>query len=135
MWKEAEGDGQHEVWLRTADTEPSLLLRIGRSVELLWSPDSGALAITDREGSDGSDVVVVVLRQPLERLSAEESLVAAVGRSAAIYASGHRYFRARRWLAPSSLLFEVVAHDAAPGEEYRASFRLDLDGQVQPASE
>jgi hypothetical protein len=54
-------------------------------------------------------------------------LIAAVGRLPALYQNGHRYFQAVEWISPKRLHFSVRAYDGTPGQEYQATFVLDVE--------
>jgi hypothetical protein len=52
-------NGRHALVLRRADGEPEVLVRaFERSVEVLWSPDGGAVAIADQDGGRRPTVTV-----------------------------------------------------------------------------
>jgi hypothetical protein len=52
-------NGRHALVLRRADGAPEVLVRaFERSVEVLWSPDGGAVAIADQDGGGRSTVTV-----------------------------------------------------------------------------
>jgi len=129
-WRETAGPHEHELWLRDRGTTERLLT-FARHVDVLWSPDSAAIAITDYVGSDSADVWVIGLRDPRQRASVEEAFNRAFGRPPEVYRNGHRYFVARGWASPSALSFTIRAYDAEPGHEYKATFRYNLDGSVQ----
>jgi len=129
-WRDATDTHGHELWLRRG-VRVERLLEFGRSVDLLWSQDGTALAITNHVGSDGSEVLVVRLEGPLHAVSVEEALNQALGRPLAIYRNGHRYFTALSWETARKLRFQVRAYDAAPDTEFVGQFSYELGGQVR----
>jgi hypothetical protein len=130
-WREPFANGPHELWLRAAAGPPTKLLEFGRSVDVLWAPDGRTLAITDHEGSDSAVVWIVRTRTPGTQVNIEDAFVRAFGKSHQVYKHGHRYFTARSWSSATSLVFEVRAFDAAPGEQYLGTFAYDLSGLVR----
>lgn len=129
-WREATASHGHELWLRDHGTIERLLT-FNRYVDVLWSPDGAAIAITDYAGSNEADVWVFRLQSPGQRANVEEAFIRAFGRPPEVYQNGHRYFVAQRWRSATSLTFSVRAYDAEPGREYEAMFQYDLDGLVR----
>ena len=129
-WREATASHEHELWLRNHGTTERLLT-FDRRVDVLWSPDGAAIAITDYVGSNRADVWVLRLQSPGQRANVEEAFNRAFGRPLEVYQNGHRYFVAQRWRSGTSLTFSISAYDAEPGREYEATFRYDLDGLVR----
>jgi hypothetical protein len=60
FWKRNESAEKHEIWLRSAEnpTVQALLYSYERNADVLWSPDSTLVAITDLAGSSESYVKV-----------------------------------------------------------------------------
>src|SRR5438552_16904703 len=54
LWKRNEKAEAHEIWLRLsrAPDEQALLYSFGRGADVLWSPDSTMVAITNAATSD-----------------------------------------------------------------------------------
>jgi hypothetical protein len=134
-WQEASEGRRHRLLLSNADGGGALkLLDFDRSVEIFWAPDGNTLAITDRGGSDFAAIWVASVKRPGNLANVEERFIAALGRPAAIYRNGHRYFEAIRWVDNAALLFQVRAYDSTPGKEYTARFVYHLDGRVAPVT-
>ena len=132
-WREATASRGHELWLHRG-ARVDQLLEFGRSVDVLWSKDGTALAITNHLSSDGSDVRVVRLTETIHPVSIEEVFNRALGRPLEIYRHGHRYFTAVSWESASSLRFQIRAFDAYPNVEFVGEYRYELGGQVQRIS-
>ncbi len=131
-WLEPNGDQLHKLLLRVrSGVKPVLIHEFGRSVDVLWSPDGRALAITDHAGSSDSTVWVVKIDAPDHAADVESAFEATFGDVPEIYRNGHRYFQATSWRSPSALEFAIKAYDAAPNGEYNAQFLYRLDGRVQ----
>jgi hypothetical protein len=131
-WLEPNGDQLHKLVLRVrSGVKPVLIHEFGRSVDVLWSPDGRALAITDHAGSSESTVWVVKIDAPDHAANVESAFEATFGDVPEIYRNGHRYFQATSWRSPSALEFAIKAYDAAPNGEYNAQFLYRLDGRVQ----
>jgi hypothetical protein len=132
QWREpASIHDRHQLWLKPTDGGlPIKLLEFDRSVDLLWSPDGRALAVTDHSGSSDSELTVRTGAHLEQIASVEEKLHASLGQVPALMKNGHRYFEATRWLRENTSIFLVRAYDAEPGKEYRASFQYNLSGRV-----
>src|SRR5438094_10278774 len=71
-WQEPSGDGRDVLWLKpTPSGTRAKLMEFDRSVDLLWSPDGRALAVTDPAGSSESVVWVFNGREHQRRVKAE----------------------------------------------------------------
>lgn len=132
-WRDATGTRDHELWLHRGGSVERLL-SFGRSVDLLWSRDGTVLAITDHVTSDGSDVWVVRLEEPLQVASVEKAFNETLGRPPAIYRNGHRYFTAVSWGSARNLRFQVRAYDTAPDAEFVGAYSYELGGRVRPVT-
>jgi hypothetical protein len=131
-WREPNGTQRHQLLLRArSDMKPVLIHEFGRSVDVLWSPDGRALAITDHAESTDSTVWVVKLDVPEHAANVESAFKATFGAVPDLYRNGHRYFKATAWRSPSVLEFAITAHDASPNREYKGQFLYRLDGTVQ----
>jgi hypothetical protein len=128
-WREPSGSGRHVLWLRAAGARTKLL-EFDRSVEVMWSPDGRALAVTDRTGSSGSVVRVFTGGTLHQVVTVEKPLRTSLGGLPEIFANGHRYFEAVGWVNNEVLQFRVRAYDREPGKEYVGLFRYNLAGSV-----
>jgi hypothetical protein len=131
-WREQNGTRRHQLFLRArSEVKPVLIHEFGRSVDVLWSPDGRALAITDHAESTDSAVWVVKIDAPGQPVNVESAFKVTFGAVPEIYQNGHRYFHATTWRTPSVLEFSIKAHDVAPNREYNARFLYRLDGTVE----
>ncbi len=123
----------HRLFVTDSRTNRAwLLYEFDRHVNVLWAPDGSVLAITDYSGSSESEIKIIDPKNQKKRIDVERQLVASLGKIPALYENGHRYFEAVKWPTPTLLRFEVHAHDAHPGKEYRGIFELQLGtGQVR----
>ena len=65
QWHEQSGTQLHQLFVRNGSgAKPVLIDEFGRSVDVLWSPNGGALAITEHVKSTDSAVWVVKLNAP-----------------------------------------------------------------------
>ena len=87
--------------------------RFPRHADVLWSPDSERIAVTDFSGSDESDCRVA-LRSGADRLSVRQAIEGTpYGKLAAD--NHHAYIKCSRWIGTSTIEFEVSAYgDANP---------------------
>jgi len=130
-WQEPSGDGRDVLWLKpTPSGTRAKLMEFDRSVDLLWSPDGRALAVTDRAGSSESVVWVFTGPKLLRRVNVEERLRASLGQLPEIFENGHRYFESLGWSSSDLLRFRVRAYDSEPGRMYEANFRYHLSDGV-----
>jgi hypothetical protein len=126
-YREATKDTPHRLLLKDRRTgHMSPLFEFNRHVTVHWSPDGAAVAITDYSGSSESEVYVFHPRRLTAPIDVQQALIASLGRIPALYENGHRYFEASGWATRSTLRFDVHAHDARPGVEYRGAFEFDL---------
>ena len=131
-WREQNGTQRHQLFLRVrSEVKQVLIHEFGRSVDVLWSPDGRALAITDHAESTDSAVWVVKLDAPDHPVNVESAFKVTFGAVPDINRNGHRYFQATVWRTPSILEFSIKAHDVAPNREYNGRFLYRLDGTVQ----
>jgi hypothetical protein len=104
--------GGGEIFIETVRTrERKLLYRYDRGVFVAWAPDDSAIAVSDREASNESRIVV--LRSPgWVRLDVTDAFDRA-GQGGSEYKKlDHVYFEFVRWLDGSTLLFEVYGWGA-----------------------
>jgi len=129
-WREATPPLAHALLLRDSETgRLSWLLEFERSVDVAWSPDGTALAVTDHAASRESLVSVYWPLRPDSVLHVDELLTAGAGAIPELTKNGHRYFRAARWLGPRVLRLSVVAYDYEPEREYQKLFDVDIDSK------
>lgn len=101
------------------------LRRFDHDCQIIWSPDSTHLAITDWQASDRSDIFVYSVTQP----STGKSLGRLLPRTAipAPERDGHCYFEAVRWLDGHRLQIKVSGHrDEVPATSFAHDFVFDL---------
>jgi len=121
---ETKPDAPHEIWIRSSKNSASetLLYSYGRDADVLWSPNSKLLAITDRAGSSESYVKVFQIESPAAFQEIKE-----IGQyieanffrdkdGSAIWS--HNYAYVVSWSGNSkSLLVQLNAHDALDGSK------------------
>jgi hypothetical protein len=93
LWRERLHEkGRHALVLRPADGGPEVLVRaFERSVDVMWAPDGGAVAITDHDASGRS--TIWVHSGPL--LAHQTDLAGLI--AAALYFPDHFVVRPHRW--------------------------------------
>ena len=124
LWFE---DSPHELFFKDLKTgQNSSLLVFNRWVDVFWSPDGNAFAITDHSGSSESSVLVTRTDGTLHLLNLEDVFVRSFGKPDEIYENGHIYFEVLEWINSTTLLFKIQAHDAHPDRNYKATFRYKL---------
>jgi hypothetical protein len=131
-WREQNGTQGHQLFLRGGSGVKSVLIhQFARSVDVLWSPDGRALAITDHAESTDSSVWVIKLDAPNHPANVESALKATFGAVPDVYRNGHPYFQANAWRSRSVVEFAIRAYDAAPNSEYAGQFLYRLNGTLQ----
>jgi hypothetical protein len=130
-WTQPAGDRGHVLSIkRPSSRQARALLVFSRHVDLLWSGDDRALAITDHVGSDESDLWVFTGPALETRVNVEDMLRESLGAAPEIFDNGHRYLAALEWLRSDLLRFQVRAYDSEPGKEFRGRFRYRLSRGV-----
>jgi hypothetical protein len=66
LWKRNESAEKHEIWIGPSENtaDQTLLYSYERNADVLWSPDSTLVAITDRAGSSESYVKAFKIQSP-----------------------------------------------------------------------
>ena len=128
LWLE---DSPHKLFFKDLKTgQSSSLLVFNRWVEVLWSPDGNAFAITDHSGSSESSVLVTRTGGPLNLLNLGDVFAKSFGKPDEIYENGHIYFEVLEWINSTTLLFTIEAYDAHPDRGYKATFRYTLGNGI-----
>ena len=84
-----------------------------RSCDVLWSPDSSRIALTDWWASDRADVFVCSVGRPASNRSLAKQFPKHLMPEDEL--SGHCYFEAHKWLDRHRLVIKVSGHtDEAP---------------------
>lgn len=121
VWSEPKGDQGHVIRVRrtggTGKSQP--VYSFGRSGDLLWSPDSRMVAITDALGSDYSRVRVFrvyAAREPQEVRAVAETIERFFVDRRGREIFGHSYAETVQWSTSSrALRVKVWAYDALDG--------------------
>lgn len=101
------------------------LYRFDRACDVLWSPDSSHLAITDWLGSNLSDVLVLLPHDKPKSRSLRDLFPSGAIPRAEI--AGHCYFEANRWLDAHRLLIRIFGHaDSGDFHEFDYKWVFDL---------
>jgi len=99
------------------------LLEYGRSVEVLWNPNSTSFAVTDYAGSNVADCLVFSVTDGGEPQNVADALSGNITNpkeQASLRDSSHIYWTAVRWKSPHSLLVKVWGHtDVAPARNFQ----------------
>ncbi len=120
----------HEIWIRSTRNpkDQTLLYSMGRNGNVLWSPDSTMVAITDAASSTDSFVLVFRVLSPTtfeEVKEVRQVLDQKFFNNSRIYGD-HRYAKVVRWSRDSkSLLVELRAHGDV-GKEFRGTLTLRI---------
>jgi hypothetical protein len=123
-WKRNDHSEKHEIWLRSStDAEnQALLYSYERNADVLWSPDSIYVAITDRVGSSESFVRVFRI-QSSTTFSEIKEIPQFIDQKYLTNKDGslnfsHHYAAIFRWSKDSRYLeIELSAYDALDGSQ------------------
>lgn len=121
----------HQLFLKKlADGSVSKLLDFHRQVDVLWSPDSRFVAVTDRTGSNISQVL---LFQPGKKtpVNMAEEIHRLLGEQPEIAGNDHVYFEALCWGGFQELIFKVVGHGDHDRNGFELWFEYDTSGGLK----
>jgi len=114
----------YELSLLRPDGKPVLIDEYYRAVDVLWSPDSGHVAVTDWIGSNVADCLVVDPRRP----ESPVSITAAVPKLDVDLKNSHSYVSCGNWLSPRTIAVRVSGHtDYPPYSEFDYRFVYDAE--------
>jgi hypothetical protein len=131
---EATPSGSHALDLRDLKTGASRLLQpYGLAAIVLWAPDGGAVAVTDRDNRDASSARVFFPDRPAAPVDLGAELERAFPAMAERTANRHVYLEAVRWLDAKTLRFRLRGYgDRDPGG-FDLLFDYALGGDVRRA--
>jgi len=114
----------YQLLLIRAGHEPVVVDEYLRDVDVLWSPDSNYVAITDWIGSNVADCYVIDVAAPRNKMSVTDRLPKL--REAAI---SHFYVSCTRWLNARKIAVQVEGHtDDTPSYDFNYPFVFDIIG-------
>jgi hypothetical protein len=98
-----------------------------RRCELLWSPGSDIVAVTDWEGSSTSAVFLIDLNAPERRQDIEDMVPSIAQRLGREEREGHVYWEALKWESPRVIVLRVFGHtDEEHGHAFCYTFRVNV---------
>ena len=121
-----EADARHVLLLKRIKGGVFELRRIeGHGCPALWSQDSSSIALTDRWGSDRSNVLIYSVARPRSGSSLANLFPrTAIPREEL---NGHCYFEAVKWLNGRHLQIRISGHrDEYPANGFDYEFIFDL---------
>ena len=130
---EAPASASHALDLRNLNTGVSRLLQpYGLAAIVLWAPDGGAVAVTDRDNRDASSARVFFPDRPAPvDLGAElERAFPAMGERTG---NAHVYLEAVRWLDAKTLRFRLRGYGTRDPGGFDLLFDYPLGGAVRRA--
>lgn len=99
--------------------------RFDRACDVLWSPDSGHVAVTDWLGSNLSDVLIYSPNHPLAARSLRDLFPSKA--IAEVELRGHCYFEATKWLDGHHLRIRVFGQtDEVHAHSFEHNYVFDL---------
>lgn len=115
------------VLLDTKTGTKTMIYSYGRSVDLLWSPESDAFVINDHEGSNSTRPLLYSLPWTDHKTDLSEKLADFLRDrhdEDLVRGNDHVYFAVRRWIGPHELLCKLEAYgDASPhGSGYKGYY-------------
>ena len=131
---EAAPSGGHALDLRDIKTGASRLLQpYGLAAIVLWAPEGGAVAITDRDNRDASSARVFFPDRsgaPVDLGAELERAFPAMGERTG---NSHVYLEAVRWLDAKTLRFRLRGYGARDPGGFDLIFDYALGGAVRRA--
>jgi hypothetical protein len=138
LWKRNESTEKHEIWIRPSENtaDQMLLYSYERNADVLWSPDSTLVAITDRAGSSESIVKAFKIQSPTtfsEIKSVPQYIDAKyITNKDGSMIFGHHLAAVSSWSKDSKFLeVELSAYDALDGSN--RSLRKRVKIAIPPA--
>lgn len=107
----------HDLFFKNLKTDKRRhLFTFNRHLDVLWSPDGNAFAITDWGGSDYSEVLVYSPASLNKPINLQEVLKRSFGSLPEVQKNHHVYFEALDWSVPWLLRFKIHGYgDYSPG--------------------
>jgi hypothetical protein len=133
FWKKNESTEKHEIWVRSSENmaDQTLLYSYERIADVLWSPDSTLVAITDRAGSSESYVKAFQIQSPtaFSEIKMVPQYIDATyftnKNGSMIF--GHHFAAVSRWSKDSAFLeVELRAYDALDGSKRSLRERVKI---------
>jgi len=127
------GDYLHTLILQGQRTATEVkVYAFGRSCEVLWSPDSTHIALTDWLGSNVSEILLLDVQKGTHPISLQDVTVTGtitnIIRSSEL--QGHCYWEALEWMPDGNLRFQVFGHtDENPSHEFAYEFSVNVGKQ------
>jgi hypothetical protein len=127
----AAESGRRELLLRDEKSGATRsLLSFGRSATVFWSPDGGALAVTDRRTSSRATTLLFFADKPgAVDLSAE--LSRALGPLPEQTGNDHVYLEVVRWLDAKKLRLRLRGYGARDPDGFDELFDYELGGRFR----
>lgn len=115
---------QKALVMKGASGQCTLVPYIERSVDILWSPTSEFIAVTDNAGSAESVTFVISTSLPSRRH--EVNPPPAVQRELDRIQANHVYITGLRWLSNKQLLVGIYAFGNTPGPIIKKTFEFQV---------
>jgi len=106
-------------------------LSFTRHVDVFWSPDGNAFAVTDWGGSDYSDAVIYLPEEINKPINLKDALKKTFGGLPEIERNHHVYFEVLDWATPEILTFKVHGYGDFNPDGFEKVFDFNLkDGKI-----
>jgi hypothetical protein len=124
-------DPAHRLTLidRRRDSEIKVY-RYGRSVDVLWSPNSTAFVINDHEGSDAAHPVLFTQPWSAHFSDLRQKLIdflRARNEARSVLENDHVYFTAERWLGDDEIVCKLTGYGAANPKGFTKHYVYKID--------
>ncbi|HVQ54792.1 MAG TPA: hypothetical protein VMT25_06420 [Thermoanaerobaculia bacterium] len=130
----AAASGSHALDLRNLKTGVSRLLQpYGLAAVVLWSPDGGAVAVTDRDNRETSSARVFFPDRPGAPVDLGAELERAFPAMGERTGNSHVYVEAVRWVDAKTLRFRLRGYGARDPGGFDLLFDYALGGAVRRA--
>jgi hypothetical protein len=102
----------------------------GRSVAIVWAPNSKLFAINDYAGSNLADTYILSVEQPIPTIDVQKEITRKVS-SFQQHKWDHDYFGVSRWIDDRRVSVYFWGHGGSPSTEFCECYVYTLNGSVQ----
>ena len=111
----ANNEKQHKIILKEISSGKEWkIIEYSRHVEVVWSPNSKAIAITDFSGSNHSNTYIFIVGDNLTKINLEEELSKLNHLKKHLVRNDHVYIKARKWVRDEMEISVEVYGDNDP---------------------
>jgi len=131
---DSDTEPHHTVFLEDRRLKTRrMLFHYGRSIEVLWNPDSKSFALTNYEGSNISSCMVIYVDQKVPTIDVWGELLEQVTTSERRIMTGnhHVYIKARTWDGAKTLKLKISGYGGQSPHGFTRFYSYDIGGGVR----